>query len=197
MKNLTPLLFCMLLLAACGGDDDDDLNASENDSAAGTEPFENASPPPSDMSILTRFFVESFDSFEAVARSLIEKDERYLLQKKTWFIDKNGNDKFDSATETRHTTYPLQSSGVHYAHAAGLTGAGQIIAVTDEGFLAEHEAFEDKSIDLTGNLAVGDHGTLVASVGFGTGFYATTDVTAEFSNNAQSYGGSVTMGYRW
>lgn len=32
---------------------------------------------------------------------------------------------------------------------------------------------------------------------FGTGFYAATDVTAEFSNNEQGYGGSVTMGYRW
>ncbi|MDP2739568.1 MAG: S8 family peptidase [Pseudorhodobacter sp.] len=155
----------MLLLAACNGSDVDDSGGSGGET--GTGEVGDANLPSNDGSILTRYFVESFDAFEETARHLIEQEERYLLQKQTWFFDDNGNGAFDSATETLRTTYPLQSSGVYYAHAAGLTGAGQIVAVTDDGALPGHEAFAGKSIDLASGLPVADHGTRVASVAAG------------------------------
>ena len=70
---------------------------------------------------------------------------------------------------------PLQSSRVDYAHALGLTGAGQVIAIVDAGFRRTHEAFAGKSNTVTGNPASLDtpnddgpsHGTMVASVAAG------------------------------
>jgi subtilase-type serine protease len=123
--------------------------------------------PPSNSSILTRFFVESFGAFEETARNLIENDPRYRVQDRTWFFDANGNGLWDQDTEELYNTYPLYTSGVYYAHAAGLTGAGQIIAITDSGFFNNHEVFDGKTIHEDGVLPNEDHGTLVASVAVG------------------------------
>jgi hypothetical protein len=123
-------------------------------------------PTPVDGSVLSRAFVESFEPYEDDARFLIQRDSRYTLQDRTWYFDGNGNQTRD-ASEQSYSTYPLQSSGVHFAHAAGLTGAGQIIAVTDSGFLADHEAFAGKTIHTSGTFPERDHGTLVASVAAG------------------------------
>ncbi|MBD3678886.1 MAG: S8 family serine peptidase [Rhodobacteraceae bacterium] len=139
------------------------LAACNHDDPSGTP----GAPPPSDSSILSSFFVESFAEFDDAARQLIEQNQRYLLQEGSWFFDNNGNGQFDPATEQTYNTSPLQSSGVYYAHAAGLTGNGQIIAITDNGFLSGHEAFAGKTINEAGSLATEDHGTLVASVAAG------------------------------
>lgn len=62
---------------------------------------------------------------------------------------------------------PLQSSRVDYAHALGLSGAGQVIAVVDAGFRRTHEAFAGKSNTSTGAPGIDDHGTTVASIAAG------------------------------
>ncbi len=62
---------------------------------------------------------------------------------------------------------PLHSSRVDYAHAVGLTGAGQVIAIVDDGFRRTHETLAGKTITTTGNPVVEDHGTMVASVAAG------------------------------
>lgn len=146
------------------------LTACQTETGSGSSEGDGdgeTSPPPSDDAILNSFFVESFAPFETAAWQLVEQDPRYLLQKHSWYFDDNGNDRLDPATEQSYDTYPLVSSGVHFAHAAGLTGAGQIIAITDDGFLNTHEAFADKSIHEAGSLPVEDHGTAVASVAAG------------------------------
>ena len=155
LRSLFALLL-MMALAACGGDSDEEDNSGDT-----------TNPPPTDSSILTNYFVESFAEYEVAARRLIELNRRYLLQDMAWFIDDDGDGEFDAATEQSFHTYPLQSSGVYYAHAAGLTGAGQVIAFVDDGFLDSHEVFAEKSIIAAGSLSAEDHGTSVASVAAG------------------------------
>lgn len=63
---------------------------------------------------------------------------------------------------------PLFSSRVDYAHALALSGAGQVIAIVDDGFRRTHEVFAGKTNTTTGGPSVEDHGTLVASVAAGS-----------------------------
>jgi hypothetical protein len=141
--------FILVFLGACGGEEDG----------------EEAGPIPSvSYSVLSNFFVESFAAFEDSAQQLVTQNPRYLVQESAWYFDSNGNGRRDSETEEFYNTYPLQSSGIHYAHAAGLTGAGQIVSITDNGFLNSHEAFAGRTITETGSLPTEDHGTQVASV---------------------------------
>lgn len=53
---------------------------------------------------------------------------------------------------------------VHFAHSAGLTGTGQLVAVVDNGFRITHREFTGKTIHQTGTLPIRDHGTHVASL---------------------------------
>lgn len=138
-------------LAACGGGGGDGATATFSTGIA----------------LLDQFFVESFDAFESTALALVDSNPRYRLQATSWYVDLNANNQFDPATETLRNTYPLLSSGVHYAHAAGLTGAGAILSIVDDGFRQDHEAFAGKSITAQAGLATLDHGTIVASVAAG------------------------------
>lgn len=107
------------------------------------------------LAALGAYFVTSFQAFEAAAEQLRSSDPRYLLQKNRWrFSDAGGS--FDS--------YPLASARIEYAHAAGLTGAGQVVSVVDSGFLVSHETFAGKQLSFPLGLPVDAHGTGVASV---------------------------------
>lgn len=53
---------------------------------------------------------------------------------------------------------------VHFAHSAGLSGAGQLVAVVDNGFRLSHQEFTGKTIYQSGNLPLASHGTHVASL---------------------------------
>nr|WP_248306309.1 S8 family peptidase [Devosia oryzisoli] len=54
--------------------------------------------------------------------------------------------------------------GVNWAHSAGLTGAGNTVAIVDGGFLTSHREFSGKNITTYGTLPTSDHGTFVASL---------------------------------
>lgn len=140
-----PALVLPLALAACGG------------GGGGDNTVTTAS---TGIALLDLFYVQSFDAFEAAASALVDNDPRYLLQRTSWFNT--------SAPSTIYNTYPLLSSGVHYAHAVGLTGAGAILSIVDDGFRQDHEVFAGKSITAQMGLAVQEHGTLVASVAAGS-----------------------------
>lgn len=109
--------------------------------------------------VLTRYFVQNFDAYAAAARQLIDYDRRYTVQ--------------DTRDLTRYRDFtwasgnPIENAGVHYAHAAGLTGAGQSIAISDTGFLTTHETLAGRDITLGTNPGVDGHGTQVASVAAG------------------------------
>ena len=105
---------------------------------------------------LSAFFVENFAAYEAEAERLRETDRRYLLQVNQW-----GPDASSPVLES----YPLASARFEYAHAVGLTGAGQTVAVIDSGFMTAHEAFMDTELLFPlGSVPAERHGTGVASV---------------------------------
>ena len=57
--------------------------------------------------------------------------------------------------------------GVNWAHSAGLTGAGETIAIVDDGFRLSHQELAGKTITQTGILPNKGHGTFVASLAAG------------------------------
>ncbi len=144
------------VITGCGGGDNSEGDTQVSSSYDGV--LITSHQPSSDTSIFTTFFVNSFSSYAATAESLIENDQRYRRQNNAWFFPGRG---------TVYSTYPLQSSGIHYAHAAGLTGAGQLIAIIDNGFQTSHEVFEGKTVSTSNGFTADDHGTEVASVAAG------------------------------
>ena len=106
------------------------------------------------------YFVESFAPYADAANDLVTKDARYLFEKSFgWF--------FPDAPSVTYNSYPLESSRVQFAHAAGLTGEGQIIGFIDSGFDTTHPDFASKTIYSAESLAtlpVDAHGTMVVGV---------------------------------
>ncbi|WP_461382684.1 S8 family peptidase [Devosia indica] len=68
-------------------------------------------------------------------------------------------------TGTQSAAFVLH--GVNWAHSAGLTGAGETIAIVDDGFRLSHQEFAGKTINSTGALPDEGHGTFVASLAAG------------------------------
>ena len=105
---------------------------------------------------LAAFFISSFDAFEDSAREL-RNSPKYERQDIQWY----------TGSSPIYESYSLASARIEYAHAVGLTGAGQTIAILDDGFRATHQS-------ISGRIAAGSvagsalsHGTAVASVAAG------------------------------
>jgi subtilase-type serine protease len=136
-------LSSIALLAGCGGGDESDPVAdfyTISASPGGTGAFGSYY-----MAALTQEWRDAAASFRA-------NNPRFSRQ------GGNVNGIFSN---------PLFSSRVDYAHALSLSGAGQVIAIVDDGFRRTHEAFAGKNNTTTGGPSVEDHGTLVASVAAG------------------------------
>ena len=115
-------------------------------------------------SALSAAFVTDWSPFEAAANALRTSDSRYTVQKQdNWYF---------TSDHVLHNSYSLAHARVEYAHAAGLTGAGQIISIIDAGFLQSHAEFQGKPTPLTPGGAydpgVDSHGTAVASIAAGS-----------------------------
>lgn len=67
-------------------------------------------------------------------------------------------------TATGTQSSPFQLHNVHWAHSAGLTGTGTVVAIVDDGFRLTHREFAGKTINQTGTLPIEGHGTFVASL---------------------------------
>lgn len=205
-------LLLPVLLAACGGGGGDGTaGGSTGGGGTGGDAVADAPVVVTGIAFLDQFFVQSFDAFESAARALVETDARYTRQDISWYQDDNGNGRYDPATEPLRNTYPLLSSGVHYAHAAGLTGAGAVLSIIDEGFRTNHEAFAGRVVDAQMGLASTDHGTQVASVAAGRsasmigmapgaslafGSYATGATRADATRRAEALG-AVAQNNSW
>jgi hypothetical protein len=118
---------------------------------------------------LSAGFVTSFAAYEDRARALRESD-LYKEQEVAWYVDSNGNNRRDPS-ETLYQSYSLASSRIEYAHAAGLTGKGELIAVVDADFLPTHETINGRVESYTvpsdrSGIGASDisHGTAVASI---------------------------------
>ena len=112
---------------------------------------------------LSSYFVASWDAFEDEASGRRNLDSRYTVQNFSW-SENGGNGP-------QHTSYSIANAHVEYAHAAGLTGAGQTISIVDTGFLTSHDEFKGKDITVVGGQfapGVDYHGTGVASIAAGT-----------------------------
>ena len=152
----------LALLAACGGGDDEGT-------AFNTYLSRFAPPAPVAGTVLTVGFSGITGSTAAAAAALLSNPQ-YLQTRVTveWLQG------FDPNITTQ--PYALQSSGAAFAHAAGLTGAGKLIAMSDEHLTPEHEVFAGKTVTIDSNFDPGDeHGTSVASVALGNsaGFIGT------------------------
>ncbi|PWG16406.1 S8 family serine peptidase [Salibaculum griseiflavum] len=158
-RSNLPILaaFAVTLLSAC-------QSGSEGDGAGDLD----SQDPPSAGSILSSYYVENFDAFRDAALDLIENDPRYLLQVADgeWWVDRNGNQVFEEGIDVVLLSDPLKHAGVHYAHASGLTGSGEVIAFSDGGYLLSHEVFDGKVVTDLSDVVDG-HGTAVASIAAG------------------------------
>lgn len=146
-KYVVPLILAVLL-AGCGGEETEVESDSSSDD---TLPYTTSE-------VLLASFLDSLDTVRTEANRLLNDDARYQLQEAPsgYYVDGvalNGS--------------PLKHAGVHYAHAAGLTGAGEIIAISDGGFLTSHETLDGKTLTTGSGIAEDDHGTFVASVAAG------------------------------
>lgn len=148
LAGLWASLSCLALLAGCGGGEGEDPLAefytiSGNSGGTGT---------------FGLYFMQSItQEWRDAAASFRDNNPRYKVQDGSFTIG-----------GARVFANPLHSSRVDYAHALGLTGAGEVIAVVDAGFRMAHEAFAGKSNTQSGNPGVDDHGTMVASIAAGS-----------------------------
>ncbi len=112
------------------------------------------------LSALTSAFVTDWTPLEAAASALLALP-KYQIQKFDWSFGAPGAPVYSSNS--------LAHGRVEYAHAAGLTGAGQIISIVDAGFLMTHDEFTGKTISTPAGFAPGidDHGTTVAAIAAG------------------------------
>lgn len=208
-QSVKKLAFVMLLpaaLAGCGGEET--VGGSSGGSSGGS----GSVLPYTTSSTLLASFLDNLDGVRTAANNLITSDARYLLQDAPsgYYKDMNGNGSYDSGVDVLLKGSPLKHAGVHYAHAAGLTGAGETIAVTDNGFLTSHEAFDGKTVTVATSLTVGDHGTTVASIAAGDsatmigvapgadlilGEWGTVNATA--TANAAAAAGAVAYNNSW
>lgn len=145
-KSLLMMSLSTLALAGCGGGD-----------GSGDVSWFTISPNPGGSGTFGSFYMASItQEWRDAAASFRNNNPRFTAQNGTFTI--NNVPVFAN---------PLQSSRVDYAHALGLTGAGQVIAVVDEGFMQNHEVFNGKTKYITGSLPENDHGTMVAAIAAG------------------------------
>jgi subtilase-type serine protease len=153
------LFWCLALASGCqqsgGGGEGRAPGAGTGVSQDFTGPGPGQAGGLSDLAALGRAFVTSFDAFETAARQLRTQDPRYRLQRNRWHF---------AGSSTSHDSYPLASARVEYAHAVGLTGAGQVVSVIDSGFRTSHEVFAGRELSFPVGLPVDDHGTAVAAI---------------------------------
>jgi subtilase-type serine protease len=156
---------CIAALSACGGGGGGNGNNFAN-VIGGLIPGYNyapssASPTPEAPSVLTTSFngLTSFSPAVVMAANALLATLPYSLQKQGWTI---------SGSSTVYRSDPLANSGVVYAHALGLRGAGQTISVVDTGLNTGHNVFAGTTItdidNPTPTNASSDHGTLVAAI---------------------------------
>jgi subtilase-type serine protease len=123
----------------------------------------NAAPAPAPIATLLGSYVTSFTPADDSAVAALLNTARYALQSGPWaFYDNLGNQ-----ISPTYNSAPLMESGVAYAHNAGLTGAGQIIAIVDAGFNDTHETIAGRVTSAGNAYAADDHGTMVASIAAG------------------------------
>lgn len=173
IKKLACIAMLPTFLSACNGAESiiDTIGSGTGSSGSGSGDDGGSTTvtlPVTDSPILLAYFLENLDSVRTAANALLN-DARYQLQVANgdYYADNNNNGQFDPGVDVILYGNPIEHSGIHYAHAAGLTGDGQTIAISDSGFRTSHETLDGKTVTTGTGLTSGDHGTFVASVAAG------------------------------
>jgi subtilase-type serine protease len=132
------LLVGASLLSACGNPSEDSLDIVPGD--------------PGGSGVFNSYFVPNWNAHEAAADQR-RNNGKYTAQTGDWII-----------ASIQRTSNAILSSGVEYAHAAGLTGAGQTVQIVDAGFSRSHETLAGAILSASSTSDVEDHGTVVASI---------------------------------
>lgn len=162
-KRFAVSLLVAAALAGCGGGGGEDTAGGGGGGLPGGGGGGTVTPGGSGT--LSSYFVLDWSVFETAAAQL-RNSTRYQRQNNSWYRDANDNGRQDSNEPTLRS-FPLASTRVDYAQAAGLTGRGQILSIVDSGFLPTHETVAGRVIEGTSGLPVTGHGTFVASVAAG------------------------------
>jgi subtilase-type serine protease len=151
-------LSCLALVAGCGGED----GGSTETSFDYGSPFD--APPPVDITVLTGGFAGATQAAKTEAARLL-KTAKYKLQKSdNWTFGGKG---------TQYDSFPLRSSGAAFAHAAGLSGVGSLVVISDEKITEDSEIFGgrlavlsnfDEALRPSDRPKANEHGTVVAAV---------------------------------
>ena len=157
-------LSCLALVAGCkpgeGG-----FNPSAYLSSFGA-------PAPIDSSVLSAFFANALSpSVVTQTAALFVNDPRYDNQSR--FGWRNASDPTQPLNGRVYN--PLRSSGAAFAHAAGVTGVGATIAISDNQYLPGYDEFVGSNVLEVNSFAGSNgtidksktHGTLVAAVALG------------------------------
>lgn len=158
-QPLIALCAVPFLLSACGGG-----------GGGGTSPTDSYTPPPTQSSpavprdFLSDYFIADLAPYSAAAAHLRENENQYTYQNIYWYADLNSNGQRDTGAERLFNTYPLASSRIDYAHATGLRGTDQTIAIIDDGFYTSHEFFSTTPYVTATSVRATSHGTGVASI---------------------------------
>ncbi|MFZ1660604.1 MAG: S8 family peptidase [Paracoccaceae bacterium] len=163
--KVSSALTMVLLVSACKGGSGTGLSFNY------TSPY--APPPPVSGGVLTAPINALFAAvnsqtsvIDAAAAQLLATDNRYLRQKANWYFT-NGAGQQVGPT---YSSYPLANSGVAFAHAAGITGAGQTVGVVDTILNSGHQVFNGTTFMAVDNSSAAssgtdpDHGTMVSSI---------------------------------
>ncbi|MCX7288171.1 MAG: S8 family serine peptidase [Rhodobacterales bacterium] len=149
---------CLTLLAGCGGSGG---GSGSTDLSSYLPDF--AAPDPVAIVVLTTGFGGITSGTAAAAGLLLDSTEYEGTQTSlTWLRNYIGDQTVSGQL------YAMKSSGAAFAHAAGVTGDGQLIAISDEHMSPGHDVFDGKTVVVDTNFAPGgEHGTSVASVAAG------------------------------
>lgn len=214
--RITGLLLCvscLALLSACkGGGGSGVAGTPVGGPIAGYNYASPIAPPaPVSPSVFQTSFVTSFSPTVVAQVNTLLASAKYQLQNSRWRnVDTTG-----APVGPTYSSFPLANSGVVYAHALGLTGAGATVAVVDTHLNGIHEVFSGKTIAFsdvqTPASASLDHGTMVSSIIAGnsstfTGVAPganlifgsfTSDQTITAATNAAALAGAVAQNNSW
>ena len=158
--RLMASLSSVAVLSACGGGGDGgtDLSSYLPDFDA---------PAPISISLLTSGYAINPNVLINLANLLATAKYQNTPAGIAWI-----NNAFNENVPNGATQDPLRTSGAAFAHATGLTGAGEIIAFSDGHVSSTHEAITGRLTVRTNGPAVVDgendeHGTSVVSVAMG------------------------------
>lgn len=145
----------LALLTACGGGGESSSNLS------GYLP-NFAAPAPIDIALLATSFTLP-NNLSTLVTNLMALPKYQNTNATIAWLQQN----FDPNVPNGALQDPIRTSGAVVAHAAGLTGAGEVIAMSDSNISTSHEALTGRVTIINTSALSDEHGTSVASVAAG------------------------------